>query len=214
MAEFDGSGYTDKIHPPWAEGWVWTGDQGMLVAALSDMIAVKDDLESFLAKNELDPEFNRDSFEKEAKEIIQQVGAGVKNALVANVDGIIREAPCLSSFGPVHGGDYLAGRGIMMRYLGSDEVKSVLAVKLDDAVLKTVDAIWETRDHANNQFQPEYTGAENDELYVEQFRVLWGLADEVHKWDLEPMPEEHKNGVCQAVGLDMLGAAIKTLRPS
>jgi len=211
IAEFEGSGYTDKIHPPWAEGWVWTGDQGMLVAALTDMIAVKDDLEEFIAKNDLDSEFDRDIFEAEAKKIIQQIGTGVKNALLADVDGIVREAPCLSSFGPVHGGDYLAGRGIMMRYLGSEQEKSVLGVKLDNAVLKTVNAIWETRDPENNQFQPEYTTVENDKLYVEQFRNLWGLADEVHRWELSTMPEDHKNGVCQSVGLDMLGAAIKTL---
>ena len=211
IAEFEGSGYTDKIHPPWAEGWVWTGDQGMLVAALTDMIAVKDDLEEFIAKNDLDSEFDRDIFEAEAKKIIQQIGTGVKNALVADVDGIVREAPCLSSFGPVHGGDYLAGRGIMMRYLGSEQEKSVLGVKLDNAVLKTVNAIWETRNPENNQFQPEYTTVENDKLYVEQFRKLWGLADQVHRWELSTMPEDHKNGVCQSVGLDMLGAAIKTL---
>ena len=66
MAEFEGSGYTDKIHPPWAEGWVWTGDQGMLVAAISDMIAVKDDLARFVAKNELDPAFDVEAFEKKA----------------------------------------------------------------------------------------------------------------------------------------------------
>ncbi len=28
MAFFEGSDYTETVHPPWAEGWVWTGDQG------------------------------------------------------------------------------------------------------------------------------------------------------------------------------------------
>jgi hypothetical protein len=211
MAEFEGSGYTDKIHPPWAEGWVWTGDQGMLVAALSDLIEIKDDISGFVAKNKLNEEFNAESFETQVLQVIHVIGKGVKNALIADDDGIIREAPCLSSFGPVHGGDYLAGRGIMMRYLGSEPEKSLIGVNLDDAVRKTVKAIWETRNPDNNQFQPEYTSAENDKLYVEQFRKLWGLADDVQKWDLEPMPVEHKLGVCQAVGLDMIGAAIKIL---
>ena len=98
-----------------------------------------------------------------------------------------------------------------MRYLGSKQEKSLLGVNLDDAVLQTVKAIWETRNPENNQFQPEYTTAENDKLYVEQFRKLWGLADKVQKWDLEPMPVEHKEGVCQAVGMDIIGAAIRTL---
>lgn len=212
MAEFEGSGYTGKSHPPWAEGWVWTGDQGMLVAAISDMIAEKEDYAEFVLEKGLDPEFDVIIFESEAREIIRLIGKGVKNALISESDGLIREAACWSSFGPVHGGDYLAGRGIMIRYLGADEEKSLLGVNLNSGVLKSVKALWETRNPDNNQFQPEYTTAENDKLYVEQFRELWGLADDVQKWDLEPMPVEHKNGVCQALGLDMLGAAIKTLK--
>lgn len=211
MAEFEGSGYTEKIHPPWAEGWVWTGDQGMIVSALSDLIAVKDDLAKFVAKNNLDAQFSVETFQTQSTEFVHLIGKGVQNALVANVDSIIREAPCLSSFGPEHGGDYLAGRGIMMRYLGAENEKSLIGVNLDEAVRKTVQAIWETRNSENNQFQPEYTSVENDKNYVLQFKTQWGLADDVHKWTLDRMKEEHKNGVCQAVGLDMIGAAIKTL---
>lgn len=212
MAEFEGYGYTEKIHPPWAEGWVWTGDQGMLVAAISDMIAVKDDLAAYIAKNNLDPRFSVDEFETRASGIIRTIGHGVENALIADVDGIIREAPCLSSFGPVHGNDYLAGRGIMMRYFGSEEVKSRLEVNLDEAVLNTVQAIWITRNQENNQFQPEYTSEVNDKAYNEQFRKLCGLADDVHRWDLEKMHDDNRDAVCQSVGMDMLGAAIKTLK--
>ena len=211
IALFEGSGYTDKIHPPWAEGWVWTGDQGMLVAAISDLIAVKDDLAAYLTMNKLDHEFDADTFERKAAGIIQSIGNGVKSGLVAEVDGIIREAPCYSSFGPVHGRDYVAGRGIMMRYLGSEEEKSRLGVNLDKEVLNTVQAIWDTRNRENNQFQPEYTSEENDKAYIEQFRLMWGLADEVYNWDLETMHEDNRDAVCQAVGMDMLGAAIKTL---
>ena len=212
IAMFEGSAYTDKIHPPWAEGWVWTGDQGMLVAALTDMIEVKEDLAKFIARNSLDADFNTNTFETEAKAIIQKIGKGVQNGLIADADGLIREAPCLSSFGPVHGGDYLAGRGIMMRYLGSAREKALLGVNLDEAVVKTAKAIWETRNPENNQFQPEYTTAENDKRYIEQFRELWGLADDTQKWELHTMPEEHKIGACQAVGMDMIGAAIKTFK--
>jgi len=37
------------------------------------------------------------------------------------------------------------------------------------------------------------------------------LADDVYKWDIEKMKEQNKYGVCQSVGLDALGAAIKLL---
>jgi len=209
MAFFEGSSYQEKIHPPWAEGWVWTGDQGMLVAALTDMLSIKNELASYFTRSNINPQFDIKAYEIKLTGLIKQLGKGVKDALVGNVDGIIREAPCLSSFGSEHGGDYLAGRGIMMRYLGNEEERALIDVDLTDNIKKTVNAIWVTRDISNNQFQPEFTSLENDSIYVEQFRALWGLADDVHKWDLERMIEQHRNGVCQAVGLDVLGAVLR-----
>ncbi len=209
MAFFEGSSYQEKIHPPWVEGWVWTGDQGMLVAALTDMLAIRNELAAYLTDNSKDPQFDVKSYESDVRRLIKQLGQGVKNALIADVDGIIREAPCLSSFGPVHGRDYLAGRGIMMRYLGREEESVLIGVDLSENIKKSVNAIWETRDKTNDQFQPEFTSIENDVLYVEQFRKLWELADDVHVWDIETMKEKNRNGVCQSIGLDILGAALR-----
>ncbi|EAR02391.1 hypothetical protein [Maribacter sp. HTCC2170] len=211
IAFFEGSNYQEKIHPPWAEGWVWTGDQGMLVAVLTDMLAIRNELATYLSTNSIDPQFDVESYETKLRALLELIGKGVKNGMVANVDGIIREAPCLSSFGPEHGRDYLAGRGIMMRYLGSEEERALIDVDLSDCIEKTINAMWSTRDVATNQFQPEFTSQENDKLYVEQFRELWGLADDVHKWDIKTMKEKNRDGVCQSIGLDLLGAAIKTL---
>lgn len=211
MAFFEGSTYQEKIHPPWAKGWVWTGDQGMLIAALTDMLAVKNELTEYLVKSNIAPDFNTIAFETKIRALIKLIGNGVKTALISENDGIIREAPCLSSFGPNHGNDYLAGRGIMMRYLGANEEKTLLGVDLNKNIMATVDAIWKTRNLSNNQFQPEFTSIENDKLYIEQFRKLWGIADNVHEWDVKKMKEQNKQGVCQSIGLDALGAAIKSL---
>ncbi len=211
MAFFEGSEYQEKIHPPWAEGWVWTGDQGMLVGALTDMLAVKNELANWIKNNNIDSSFKLDSFEKKIRQLITQIGNGIKSALTSNKDGIIREAPCLSSFGPVHGNDYLAGRGILMRYIGSSEEKVLVGVDLSKNILATTKAIWDTRDKSNNQFQPEFTTLENDKLYIQQFRELWGLADEVYEWDIKKMKTQNKQGVCQSIGLDALGAAIKQI---
>jgi hypothetical protein len=211
MAFVEGSTYTDEIHPPWAEGWVWTGDQGMLVGALTDMLAVKDELESWLAKTQPETIFNKANFEEQLRHLIALIGNGVKTALVFVGDNIIREAPCNSSFGPNHGNDYLAGRGIMMRYLGDDEERNLIGVDLSENIKATAQAIWETRDTSNNQFHPEFTSEANDKIYIEQFRNQWGLADDIRVWDLEKMKVQNKQGVCQSVGMDMLGAAIKLL---
>jgi hypothetical protein len=211
MAEFEGSGYTEKIHPPWAEGWVWTGDQGMLVAALTDMLTFKNELKEWINTNNIDQDFEIETFEIRLQTLIQQIGNGVKKALTGNTDHIIREAPCLSSFGPNHGNDYLAGRGILMRYFGASQEKAMLNIDFKENILATVDAIWETRDKSNNQFQPEFTSKENDEQYIAQFKKLWGLADNVYQWDIAKMKEQNKFGVCQSIGLDALGAAIKQI---
>ncbi len=209
MAFFEGSDYQEKIHPPWAEGWVWTGDQGMLVAALTDMIAVRDELAQWLADTGKDPSFDKEAFATKAREYISLIGKGVKIALVSQQDQIIREAPCYSSFGPEHGRDYVAGRGIMLRYLGAEEEKKLLGVDLSENIRATVEAIWQTRDKSNDQFQPEFTSARNDRRYIEQFRQLWGLADDLREWSLDTMIQKNKNGVCQSVGLDALGAAVR-----
>ena len=211
MAFFEGSDYQEKIHPPWAEGWVWTGDQGMLLASLTDMLSVRKELAVWISRENIDPGFNITAYEKKIRSLIAQIGNGVKTALVSGEDGIIREAPCESSFGPVHGRDYVAGRGILMRYLGETEIKSLIGVDLRENIWATAEAIWQTRDPEINQFQPEFTSPEYDRRYIEEFRELWGMADDVLEWDLNIMEEQNKWGVCQAVGLDALGASIKEL---
>ena len=211
MALFDESDYTNREHPPWAEGWVWTGDQGLVIAALTDMYLVRDQLSKWISKNNIDKNFDLAVFENRILYLIREIGKGIKTALASSQDLIIREAPCLSSFGPIHGRDYVAGRGIMMRYVGSEEEKKLIGVDLNDNIKATVEAIWGTRNKENNQFQPEFTNTENDKNYIENFQKFWGLADYVYKWDLKKMKEQNKNGVCQSVGLDALGAAIKSL---
>jgi len=211
MAIFEGSTYQEKVHPPWVQEWAWTGDQGMLVAALVDMLAIKKPLAAWIAKTKPGVHFDIVAFEKRVRMLIKLLSNGIATAFVADVDGIIREAPCRSSFGPAHANDYVVGRGVMMRYLGAKEVKPLLGSDMSKSVIATVDAIWKTRDVENDQFQPEFTSRKNDKLYIEQFRKLWGAADDVYKWTLGRMNKANKRGVCQSIGLDIIGAAIKQL---
>lgn len=97
----------------------------------------------------------------------------------------------------------------MMRYLGGSRERSLIGVDLSENIKSTIEAIWNTRDTSNNQFQPEYTDPENDTKYIEQFRKLWGTADEVYTWDLKKMKTQNKYGVCQSVGMDILGAWLR-----
>jgi hypothetical protein len=209
MAFFEGSGYVDKTHPTWCESWVWSGDQGMLLQALTDMIAVKDNLALWHSNKRLEPELDLKNFEHRLRDLIQIIGRGIKTALVGSTDGIIREAPFYCSFGPEHGRDYVAGRGILMRYLGNKDVMKLLDVDFNENIKSTLEALWKTRDSENNQLQAEYTSEANDAVFIKRFREVWGTADNIRIWET-PFKEE-KQMVCQSIGLDALGSVIKRL---
>jgi hypothetical protein len=209
-AFFEGSDYKDITHPTWEKGWVWTGDQGMLLAALTDMLAIKNNLAEWIKRNKIDPDFNVDAFEKIVNIYINLLSKGVKTALVGNADDIIREAPFNANFGPEFGNDYLAGRGIMMRYLGRLG-RQINNIDFNKNIKATASSIWQTRDTSTNQFKPEFTSIENDKLHVNQYRELTGIGDDVHQWQIETMNEQQKFGVCQSIGLDAFGAVINGL---
>lgn len=209
-AFFENSDYSDTTHPTWEKGWTWTGDQGMLLAALTDMLAIKNDLAVWITKNKIEVDFKVDGFEKKLTTYINLITKGIKTALVGGADNIIREAPFRTSFGPEFGNDYLAGRGIMMRYLGKIS-KQTGGISFTNNIKLTAEAIWQTRATGSNQFQPEFTSVEHDKLYVTQFRKLAGTADDVYKWDIAAMDEKQKFGVCQSIGLDAFGALINLM---
>jgi hypothetical protein len=209
-AFFKGSDYNETTHPTWEKGWLWSGDQGMLLAALTNMLAIKNNLAAWVIKNKIDPDFKVDAFKNTVIKYKNLLNEGIKKALIGNADGIIREAPFNANFGPEFGNDYLAGRGIMMRYLGKVD-KPTNNIDFSKNCKATADAIWKTRDTTNNQFQPAFTNIENDKLYVNQYRKLTGVGDDVYKWSIEAMNEQQKFGVCQSIGLDAYGAIINSL---
>jgi hypothetical protein len=79
MAFFEGSDYTDKTHPPWEEGWVWTGDQGMLAAALAGMLELKKELAAWHVKNNPASGFDMLAFEQKIRSYIKLIGNGIKD---------------------------------------------------------------------------------------------------------------------------------------
>lgn len=181
-----------------------------MLAALTDMLAIKNDLAAWVIKNKINPDFKVEEFENNVKKYIYLLSQGIKKALTENADGIIREAPFNANFGPEFGNDYLAGRGIMMRYLGKLN-KQITQIDFSKNTKAIAAAIWQTRDTAPNQFKPEFTKIENDTLYVNQFRKLTGVGDDVHQWQIDTTNEQQKFGVCQSIGLDAFGAVINSM---
>lgn len=209
-AFFDGSDYADREHPTWEKGWLWTGDQGMVLAALSDMLSIKNDLAAWITKNKIESDFKANVFEKKVIHYMALISEGIKTALISDKDHIIREAPFNSNFGPEFGNDYLAGRGIMMRYLGQLD-KKLTGVNFKKDIEITANAIWHTRNKSDNQFQPAFTGIADDKLFMQQFKEQWGFADNIFTWQIEKMNEQQKFGVCQSIGLDALSALIRLM---
>jgi hypothetical protein len=205
-AFFKGSDYKDISHPTWEDGWLWTGDQGMLMAALTEILAIKNNIAQWVIKSKVDTNFKAGEFEDKLNHYLHLISNGITLGLTGDGDGIIREAPFNASFGPDFGNDYLAGRGILMRYIGQLGNK-VTNVNFNRHIKATAAAIWNNRD-TNNQFSPEFTDIENDKLYVKKYRKLTGKGDEVFKWQIQAMEEKQKFGVCQSIGLDAFGALL------
>jgi hypothetical protein len=207
-AFFEGSDYTGRTHPTWEKGWVWTGDQGMLLAALTEMAVIKDNVVAWITENKVDPSFDVDEFSFSINKYIFLISLGIKTTLFGQKDNVVHEAPFTASMGPEFGNDYLAGRGILLRYLGQLD-KKITGVDFGKNIKATAEAIWITRDASKNQVLPEFTSIDNDKLYIEQFKRNWGLGDEILKWQIATMNEQQKFAVCQSIGLDALGAAVR-----
>lgn len=179
-AFFDGSDYKNTTHPTWEKGWVWTGDQGMLIAALTELLSIKNDITAWITRTHFDAGFKSDVFENSINHYLKSLAKGVKIGLTGNTDIIIREAPFKANFGPEFGNDYLAGRGILMRYLG--QLGNITAgINFNDTIKATAAAIWNTRNTDSNQFSPEFTSIESDELYARQYRKLTSLGGPCHE---------------------------------
>jgi hypothetical protein len=131
----------------------------------------------------------------------------------------VREAPFLASMGYVpqkgyvFSQDYAGGRGVLVRCLALPEVKKALqalpkSVSFDDNLKKTANAVC-----ASLGPSPTYQVSTNlgvhqpDTTFQNQFKQLWKFGDVGVSWKF-PSEVEDVDVVLQAVGLDVLGAAI------
>lgn len=196
--------YERKSDPTWEEGWVWTGDQGLMAGALAGILSIKDDLIAWAQANKV-PNFDPAAFEKNTQAWLATIIGGVKGLLFGAgfqpSDYVLREAPFDSSFvdDPK---DYVCGRGVLLRYLSELDVGGGFRTGIE----ATAQALWNSRD-GENQFGAEWNGR-NDADFNRQFKSAWGKGDDTGTWQLAGSAKT--NGIVQAIGLDVLGAAIKT----
>lgn len=207
LQPFSDSDYQDMTHPSWSEDWVWSGDQGLLVGALMDLLDLKDDLTTYFKRVHPDLPFDANVFAENVLANIGKIGRGVQSALVGKTDGVIREAPCFSSLS-LYGDDYFAGRGVLVRYLDARKLKALVGVDLKPNINSTMNALWSSRITDLNQFKTEFTAEEDDMAYIKQFRSQWGTADVQTQWVILSKDPNLAQGICQSIGMDFLRAVI------
>jgi hypothetical protein len=200
-----GPGYLRTDRPWWEQGCVWTGDQGLVLAALAEILKIKAKLSNGV------PDFKPAVFEKTVTAWIETIVTGVKSVLFGD-DHVLREAPFFKPiFGDDFAKDYVCGRGVLLRYLSENTVRPWLGDRFRAGIVATAKAVWDGRDPANDQFGARWNAANDaasDKQFNEQFKKAWGPGHVNATWTLPSPPEPPCDGILQAAGLDALGAAI------
>jgi len=197
--------YEHKDRPTWEPGWVWSADQGLMLAGLIGCLSIRGQLFEWAKRNV--PGFDPRAFQNDLIARANTILAGAKTLLFGlgftGSDHVLREAPFNSSFSD-DAKDYVCGRGVLLRYLAEIDTGSAL----DEPIKLTADALWATRDTSNNQFAPQWRPA-GDAGFNQQFRAAWGYGDGNTTWEFDPSwPQKTIDGIVQATGLDVLRAAI------
>jgi hypothetical protein len=188
--------YHRSVQPDWEPGWVWTGDQGLMLAALAEYCALVGQTSPTGGK--FGP-----------FEVLEQTAWCVDLRLF-DADGVVQEAPFDSSFGANFAKDYVGGRGVLMRHLGSDQVRRYR--DFSGKVMTTADAAWASRDAkpypanwnpgADGKNRPEFPGA---------YANAMGYGDGTLEWDFDQQ-DVTMQAVLKGAILDALGARIQVAR--
>jgi hypothetical protein len=173
----------------WQPGLVWTGDQGLMLAALTEYAAI-------------DPQAA-----PAVQNVIDLVVKGLVN-LVFDADKIVHEPPFQCLF-TGDGKDYVCGRGVLLRHLSSAAVRARINHDFTANVTATNSGAWASRDTTNNQYGA-YWNKLQDKTFAAAFLSAWGYGDGSVTWTYDPkyVPKV-TNGILQAAGLDALTAAIR-----
>ncbi|HET7065730.1 MAG TPA: hypothetical protein VFI49_15775, partial [Rudaea sp.] len=191
--------YVETSDPGWERGWLWSGDQGLLMAAMAEVVLMQNDFRQFPG---FDPAFARDK--------CNYIAAGIEHYLFGK-DAVLREAPFRAAFNPPppnvnYANDYVGGRGVLLRYASEASVRQARKTTFNlDGVRKTAAAVWDSR-VSPNQFTPLWNSA-GDAAFNAGFVAAWGTGvSTALTWKIDAA---QLAGVLQANGLDAITAAIR-----
>jgi hypothetical protein len=190
-------------------GCVWSGDQGLVLAALAGMLQIQKELTQYVQAH-IDPSFNQKKFQQDVITAISQIAIGTQKLLFGADDGIVREAPFPVLMQGTYSTDYASGRGVLVRCLALPEVKNKLPQRFsfDNNLTSTANAICTSTSLGPS---PTYQVSTNlgvrqpDTAFQKHFKEKWKFGHVGVSWPFSPGDADV---VLQAVGLDVLGAAI------
>ena len=197
--------YERKDHPPWEPGWVWTGDQGLLMAGFREFARILENqtiADYFKASW---PAVDLDNLKQDLGAKVSSMALGIAGML-CDKNYVLQEAPFSSSFGSAYAGAYVAGKGVLMRYLA--QVRDVLTFYPSTEICASATMAWNNSDQSTHQFGAVWNpSAQMD--FQNTFTQLWGLGGDPDKtWDFSETNSQVLLPILQAAGLDVLGAAI------
>jgi hypothetical protein len=175
-------------NPPFFDGQLWTGDQGLFLGGLAAILDIQEQLRALDIIKQQDPDFPKN---------VMKMALSVTNGISWLFDptDVLHEAPLNSAFGTDFAADMATGKGVMMRYL--EYAMSRIGLNAKTYITHSAVAVVQGKSDAYDlNFQ-----------WDDRTDTRIGTNEsEVEKTDTRFQP------TVQSAGLDALNAAIQYLR--
>jgi hypothetical protein len=175
-------------NPPFFDGQLWTGDQGLLLGGLAAILDIQEQLRTVDIIKQEDP-----TFPENATKMALWVANGI--SWLFDPLSVLHEAPLNSKFGTDFAADMATGKGVMMRYL--DYAMNRIGLNARTYIIKSAAAVVAGK---NDAYDLNFQWDDRTDSRI-------GTNEsEVEKTDPRFQP------TVQSAGLDALNAAIQYLR--
>lgn len=177
-------------NPPFFDGQLWTGDQGLFLGGLAAVVDIRQQLGTVDIIKEQDP-----TFPENAMKMALWGASGI--SWLFDPSTVLHEAPLNGAFGTGFAADMATGKGVMMRYL--DYAMTKIGLNPRTYITHSAAAVVSTRNEAGDvTFQ--WNNRTDTRIGTNE--------SEVEKTDPRFQP------TAQSAGLDALNAGIQYLRES
>jgi hypothetical protein len=213
--------YPEVFTPPGEPGATWSGDQGLYINACATLYNNLEDLKTLF-------DIDIEPIRTDLKSTMTAVTQGVFHMLCSPPkdpgdgakDGVIREAPFSILMDGGYNPDYLAGRGVLCRFLNDDDTRKALndfdptLIKLfNEIFLLTAKAIQLAQNlnpspgQPTGQISANWGTPANTTLAYTEFVKWWKFGDTSLSWDDASMTTNRGwQNYCQMNAFDALGA--------